>query len=131
MTLQHLALVNGKTNPTKDPDRAGTACSQGYDDGQGGAIYMRDGNLTVIDCLFDGNQAAPLGPDTGGGAIYIEGSKHGALIVGSTFTNNSGVQRRRRRRAPRRARRLQQPVPEQHRDRPRRQQRRRRACARR
>jgi hypothetical protein len=52
---------------------------------------MRDGNLTVVDCIFDGNQAAPLGPDTGGGAIYIEGSKHGAVIVGSTFTNNSGA----------------------------------------
>jgi hypothetical protein len=52
---------------------------------------MRDGNLTVIDCIFTGNQAAPLGPDTGGGAIYIEGSKNGAVIVGSTFTNNSGA----------------------------------------
>ncbi len=49
---------------------------------------MRDGNLTVIDCTFTGNQAAPLGPDTGGGAIYILGSKNGAIIVGSTFTNN-------------------------------------------
>jgi hypothetical protein len=66
-------------------------CSQGYDDGEGGAIKINDGNLTVIDCLFNGNQAAQLGPDTGGGAIYIEGSKHGALIVGSTFTNNSGA----------------------------------------
>ena len=67
------------------------ACSQGYDDGEGGALYMRDGNLTVIDCIFDGNQSAPLGPDTGGGAIYMEGSKNGAMIVGSTFTNNSGA----------------------------------------
>lgn len=94
VTLQHLALVNGKTNPTEmiPPPPAGmTACSQGYDDGEGGAIKLNDGNLTVIDCVFTGNQAAPLGPDTGGGAIYIEGSKHGALIVGSTFTNNSGA----------------------------------------
>ena len=52
---------------------------------------MRDGNLTVIDAIFTGNQAAQLGPDTGGGAIYLEGSKHGAVIVGSTFTNNSGA----------------------------------------
>ncbi len=94
VTLQHLALVNGKTNPTNMIPAAPAnepACSQGYDDGQGGAIFMRDGNLTVVDCLFDGNQAAPLGPDTGGGAIYMEGSKHGAVIVGSTFTNNSGA----------------------------------------
>ena len=50
---------------------------------------MRDGNLTVIDCIFTNNQAAPLGPDTGGGAIYVLGSKHGALIVASTFTDNT------------------------------------------
>jgi hypothetical protein len=35
------------------------------------------------------NQGAPLGPDTGGGAIYVLGSKNGVLIVGSTFSNNS------------------------------------------
>jgi hypothetical protein len=91
VTLQHLALVNGKSTPTMAIPPAPAPCSQGYDDGQGGAIFLRDGNLTVVDCLFDGNQAAPLGPDTGGGAIYIEGSKHGALLVGSTFTNNSGA----------------------------------------
>jgi hypothetical protein len=91
VTLQRLALVNGKTMPTMPIPTAPTPCSQGYDDGQGGAIHVNDGNLTVIDCLFDGNQAAPLGPDTGGGAIYIEGSKHGAVIAGSTFTNNSGA----------------------------------------
>ena len=50
---------------------------------------MRDGNLTVIDSIFIQNQAAPLGPDTGGGAIYINGSKSGALIVGCTFMSNS------------------------------------------
>jgi len=73
------------------PPAPEAACSQGFDDGQGGALFMRDGNLTVIDCTFTGNQAAQLGPDTGGGAIYIEGSKHGALIVSSTFTGNSGA----------------------------------------
>src|SRR5207248_5918480 len=52
---------------------------------------LRHGNLTVIDCLFDGNQAAPLGPDTGGGALYVLGSKHGAIIAGSTFTNNAAA----------------------------------------
>jgi hypothetical protein len=89
VTLQHIALVNGKATPTMPIPTAPAPCSQGYNDGQGGGIHVNDGNLTVIDCLFDGNQAAQLGPDTGGGAIYIEGSKHGAVIVGSTFTNNS------------------------------------------
>jgi hypothetical protein len=88
LTLQHLALQNAKTTQTKAIPPAPAPCSQGWDDGEGGALRMADGNLTVIDCIFTGNQAAPLGPDTGGGAIYITGSKHGAIIAGSTFTGN-------------------------------------------
>jgi hypothetical protein len=89
LTLQRIALANGKMTPTKAIPPAPAPCSQGWDDGEGGALYMRDGNLTVIDSVFTNNQAAPLGPDTGGGAIYVLGSKHGALIVGSTFTGNA------------------------------------------
>jgi hypothetical protein len=89
LTLQHITLINGKTTPTQAIPTAPAPCSQGWDDGEGGALYMRDGNLTVIDSIFMNNQAAPLGPDTGGGAIYILGSKNGVLIVGSTFSNNS------------------------------------------
>lgn len=89
LTLQHIALINGKATPTQAIPLAPDPCSQGWNDGQGGAVYMRDGNLTVIDSIFTGNQAAPLGPDTGGGAIYVQGSKHGTVIVGSTFTQNS------------------------------------------
>ncbi|MET0791247.1 MAG: hypothetical protein ABW061_06965 [Polyangiaceae bacterium] len=89
LTLQHIALCNGKATPTEAIPDAPAPCSQGWNDGQGGALYMRDGNLTVIDVTFTENQAAPLGPDTGGGAIYILGSKHGALIVNSTFRDNA------------------------------------------
>jgi hypothetical protein len=89
LTLQHLTLSNGKTTPKVAIPSAPPPCSQGFNDGEGGALYVRDGALTVIDAIFTNNQAAPLGPDTGGGAIYILGSKRGALIVGSTFTNNS------------------------------------------
>ncbi len=90
VTLQHLALVNGKSTPKQAIPPAPSPCSQGWDDGQGGALFMRDGNLIVIDSIFAQNQAAPLGPDTGGGAIYIEGSKSGVLAVGCTFSGNSG-----------------------------------------
>lgn len=90
LTLQHIALVNGKTTPTAAIPPAAEPCSQGWDDGEGGALYMRDGNLVVIDTTFANNQAALLGPDTGGGAIYIFGSKRGAVIVNTTFTNNRG-----------------------------------------
>ena len=89
LTLQRLTLAHGKTTPKALIPTAPAPCSQGYNDGEGGALYMRDGNLTVIDSIFSDNQGAPLGPDTGGGAIYMLGSKHGALIVGSTFANNS------------------------------------------
>jgi hypothetical protein len=89
VTLQHIALVNGKTTPTEQIPERPAPCSQGYNDGEGGAFYMRDGNLTVIDSIFMNNQAAPLGPDTGGGALYVLGSKNGLLIVGSTFIGNS------------------------------------------
>jgi len=89
LTLQRITLTRGKTTPTQMIPTAPAPCSQGWDDGEGGALYMRDGNLTVIDSIFTANHGAPLGPDTGGGAIYILGSKHGALIVGSTFSDNS------------------------------------------
>jgi hypothetical protein len=89
LTLQHITLQNGKTTPTQIIPDASAPCSQGYDDGEGGALYMRDGNLTVVDAIFTGNKAAQLGPDTGGGAMYVTGSKHGVIIVNSTFTNNS------------------------------------------
>ena len=89
LTLQHITLINGKMTPTLAIPSAPAPCSQGWDDGEGGALYMRDGNLTVIDSIFMNNQAAPLGPDTGGGAIYVLGSKNGVLIVGSTFSSNA------------------------------------------
>jgi hypothetical protein len=89
LTLQHITLQNGKTTPTETIPPAQPPCSQGFNDGEGGALYMRDGALTVIDSTFVNNQGAPLGPDTGGGAIYILGSKRGALIIASTFMNNA------------------------------------------
>lgn len=88
VTLQHLRIVGGKTTPTEAIPVAPAPCSQGFNDGEGGAVYMRDGFLTVIDCVFENNQAALLGPDTGGGAIYVLGSKGGVTIAKSTFSNN-------------------------------------------
>jgi hypothetical protein len=96
LTLQRIRLVNGKATPTQMipacPPASGISnadCSTGFDDGQGGALYMQDGNLRVIDCIFDHNQAAMLGPDTGGGAIYLFGTGAPSYIVRSTFSNNT------------------------------------------
>lgn len=89
VVLQRVALVNGKATPTVAIPPAPAPCSQGYNDGQGGALYMRDGSVTVIDSIFSNNHAAQLGPDTGGGGLYVLGSKHGVLVVRSTFSDNA------------------------------------------
>jgi hypothetical protein len=88
VTLQHIRLINGKIAGSSPIPPAPAPCSQGFNDGEGGAIFMRDGNLSVIDSIFENNTAAPLGPDVGGGAIRMLGSKHGVVIVQSTFSNN-------------------------------------------
>ena len=88
LTLQHIALINGKATPTEMIPTRPAPCSQGWNDGEGGALYMRDGYLVVVDSIFTNNTAAPLGPDTGGGALYVLGSKGGVWISGSTFTGN-------------------------------------------
>lgn len=88
VTLQHLRVIGGKTTPIEAIPQAPPPCSQGFNDGEGGALYMRDGSLGVIDCIFEDNEGAPLGPDTGGGAIYVVGSKYGMVVASSTFTNN-------------------------------------------
>jgi hypothetical protein len=98
LTLQHIRFMNGKTTPTQAipacPASGGisnTMCSTGFDDGEGGALYMAVGNLRVIDSTFANNQAALLGPDTGGGAIYLDGTGDPSYIVGSTFQNNKAA----------------------------------------
>jgi predicted outer membrane repeat protein len=89
VTLQHIAIDNG--NATGTPIAMASApCSQGTKtDGGGGGIYVHDGILHVIDVSFTGNQAAALGPDVGGGAIFADGSLD-VTIVSSQFTGNGG-----------------------------------------
>jgi hypothetical protein len=87
VTLQHLTLQNGAASGSSIPP-APPPCSTGTKtDGGGGAIYVRDGILHVIDTTFKTNEAATLGPDVAGGAIYAIGSL-GTTIVGSTFQSN-------------------------------------------
>jgi hypothetical protein len=88
VTVQNIRMINGKIAGSDPIPTAPAPCSQGFDSGEGGAIYMRDGNLSVINSIFENDLAAPLGPDVGGGAIRMLGSKHGIVIVGSTFKSN-------------------------------------------
>ncbi len=93
LTLQHIQLSNGKATGKKTIPactmQPNAQCSTGYTDGQGGAVYMADGSLRVIDSIFTGNQAAMLGPDTGGGALYLYGSGTLSYVAHSTFQNNT------------------------------------------
>ena len=87
LTLQHLTLAHGHAHGTMMYAPAPAPCSQGYYDGYGGALEMRDGELVAIDTVFTSNQAETIGPDVGGGAISTLGSTKGT-IVGSTFHAN-------------------------------------------
>jgi len=89
LTLQHVTFAHGHAVGTMIYAAAPLPCSSGYYDGAGGALQMRDGVLHVIDSTFVNNEAEKLGPDVGGGAIYLSGSLAG-VVVGSTFLNNSG-----------------------------------------
>lgn len=80
LTVQRLRFVGGKAS--------GTAIPLGTDvDGGGGAIFHLGGNVTAIDSVFEGNEAATWGPDVAGGAI--SGIGVGATtVVGCTFHDN-------------------------------------------
>ncbi len=90
LTLQHITFAHGHAHGTKMYAPAPAPCSQGYYDGYAGAVYMKDGQLVVIDATFEANRAESLGPDVGGGAIALLGCKH-AVIVGSVFHANRGA----------------------------------------
>jgi hypothetical protein len=87
--LQRLTLTRGKATGTEMFPPASPPCSQGYQNGGGGAVLVQDGVLVVIDSVFTNNQSASPGPDVAGGAIYVIGSAS-TTIVGSRFSDNSG-----------------------------------------
>jgi predicted outer membrane repeat protein len=86
LTLMNLTLAHGRNKGTTPYAPAPAPCSQGFYDGYGGALFVRDGEVAIFDTVFDGNQAEELGPDVGGGAISLQGVLK-ATIIGSTFVN--------------------------------------------
>ena len=80
LTVQRLAFTRGFT--TDVPNTTDT-------DQGGAAIFREGGSLDVIDCRFDDNHCAASGQDVSGGAITSQGIGD-TVIVGSTFSNNSG-----------------------------------------
>ncbi len=47
----------------------GNSSGQRFDGGGGGAIFVRGGQLRIVNSVFSGNRCDPDGPDIGGGAI--------------------------------------------------------------
>ena len=88
LTVMNLTLSHGKISGTMKYAPAPAPCSQGYYDGYGGALFVRDGEVLILDTVFDGNTAEELGPDVGGGALSLQGVLK-ATIIGSTFANGS------------------------------------------
>ena len=79
----------GERHPLRRHRRPATrSCSSGWADGAGGAVYVRDAALHVVDVTFRNNAAATPGPDVGGGAIYAAASLD-VQVTGSTFDGNS------------------------------------------
>lgn len=78
--LRGLRFINGRAT--------GTETRLGIDiDGGGGAIYYYSGSVTVVDCVFEDNEAALVGPDVAGGAIYGVG-RGKTTVLRSRFERN-------------------------------------------
>jgi CSLREA domain-containing protein len=63
---------------------SGNQANDATDGGYGGAIYGYDEPVTISNSTLDGN--ANSGPDSGGGALYLDA---GGVITGSSITNNT------------------------------------------
>jgi len=85
LTVQNIAFVQG--NATGQPVND----ISGHGDAGGGAIFVRGGQLKVVNVLFKGNRCDPTGPDLGGAAIraldiYRDGPVY---VVNSTFEDGA------------------------------------------
>jgi hypothetical protein len=89
VVLQRMRFINGMAPVgeyfPQDPDNP--LCAYGYKEGSGGVLYVRNGVVHIIYCEFENNQAALIGPDVGGGAVYVLGVPE-LIISGSTFIGN-------------------------------------------
>ena len=75
LTIQNLTFANGNST------------GQTFDGGGGGAVFVRGGQVDVINSHFVNNRCDPTGPDLGGAALRVLSQYHGrpVQISGSTF----------------------------------------------
>jgi hypothetical protein len=88
ITVQHFRATPTEAIPELSPNASN--CSQGWIDGDGGAVWFRDVHVRIVDAVFLDNAAADVGPDTGGGAVRLLGTSD-AFVVGSRFERNRGA----------------------------------------
>jgi hypothetical protein len=79
LTIQRMTFVGG--NSTGDLREGGG----------GGAVFVRGGQLKVVESVFARNRCDPTGPDLGGGALRVLSQFAGrpAMVATSTFTDNT------------------------------------------
>ncbi|MEV6306755.1 hypothetical protein AB0M02_45670 [Actinoplanes sp. NPDC051861] len=66
----------------------GNSTGDDHEGGGGGAIFVRGGNLKVVNSRFTGNRCDSTGPDLGGAAVRVldQGGDRPVYVVGSTFS---------------------------------------------
>jgi len=60
LTVMNITLSHGKISGTMRYAPAPAPCSQGYYDGYGGALFVRDGEVLIVNTVFEGNTAEQL-----------------------------------------------------------------------
>ncbi len=71
---------------------AGNSTGSTIDGGGGGAVFVRGGQVKVIDATFTSNRCDPVGPDVGGGALRVLSQYEGRpVIVASSRFGGGGA----------------------------------------
>jgi hypothetical protein len=81
LTVQNMRFVNGNST------------GQTTDGGGGGAIFVRGGQLKIINSVFTNNRCESTGPDIGGGAVRVLSiyQNRPVYVVQSTFGGGAGL----------------------------------------
>ncbi|MFK8025327.1 MAG: hypothetical protein AB8G26_15325 [Ilumatobacter sp.] len=68
----------------------GNSIGETVDGGGGGAMFVRGGQVKVVDVAFTDNRCEPTGPDVGGGALRVLSQFEGrpVVVASSTFIGN-------------------------------------------